>query len=54
VKNAAKKSSTACAYAASARIERRDRNSIRLDQSDSSHTHRSSDPSWADHAAAAR
>ena len=53
-KNAAKPSSTAVAYGATSRRRRRVRNSTRLDQSDSSQTHSSSEPSCEDHAAAAR
>jgi hypothetical protein len=54
VKNAPKPSSTAVAYGATSRRRRRTRNSTRLDHSDSSHTHSSSEPSCEDHAAAAR
>jgi hypothetical protein len=54
VKNAASPSRTAVAYGATSRTRRRVRNRIRLDHSDSSHTHSRSDPSWDDHSAAAR
>src|SRR4051794_36189404 len=53
-KNAPKPSSTAVAYGATSRSCRRVRKSTRLDQSDSSQSHRSSDPSCDDHAAATR
>ena len=54
VKKPANASSTACAQAATSNSRPRVSTSARLDHADSSHTHRSSDPSWADHAAAAR
>src|SRR4051812_50173634 len=53
-KNAPKPSSTAVAYGATSRSCRRGRESTRVDQSDSSHRHRSSGPSCDDHAAATR
>ena len=52
-KNAAKPSSTAVAHGATMRSARRVRNSTRLDHSDSSQSHSSSEPSCEDHAAAA-
>ena len=52
-KNEARPSSTAVAYGATRRSERRVRKSTRLDHSDSSHSHKSSEPSCEDHAAAA-
>ncbi len=54
LKKPPKPSSTAVAYGATSRILRRVRNSTRLDHSDSSHSHSSSEPSCEDHAAAAR
>ena len=53
-KKAAKPSRIAVAYGATRRSWRRVRNSTRLDHSDSSQTHSSSEPSCEDHAAAAR
>ncbi len=53
-KNAPKPSSTAVAYGATSRRRRRVRKSTRLDHIDSSQSHRSSEPSCEDHAAAAR
>ena len=50
-KNAAKPSSTAVAYGAISLTRPRVRNRTRLDHSDSSHTHSSSEPSCEDHAA---
>jgi len=52
VKKAAKASSTAVAYGAISRTRLRVRNRIRLDHSESRSTHRSSEPSCEDHAAA--
>src|SRR5437763_5448333 len=52
VKNAANPSSTAVAYGAISLMRLRVRNRIRLDHSDSSHTHSSSEPSCEDHGAA--
>jgi hypothetical protein len=52
-KKVAKPSSTAVAYGAISRTMRRDRWSTRLDHSDSSQTHSSSDPSCEDQTAVA-
>ena len=52
VKNAANPSSTAVAYGAISLTRLRVRNRTRLDHSDSSHTHSSSEPSCEDHGAA--
>jgi hypothetical protein len=52
VKKAAKPSRTAVAYGVISRARLRTRNRIRLDHSDSRNTHRSSEPSCEDHAAA--
>src|SRR3954453_6176714 len=53
-KNAPKPSSTAVAYGAMSRRRRRVRKITRLHHTDSSHSHRSSDPSCEDHDAATR
>ncbi len=50
-KNEANPSSTAVAYGAISLTRPRVKNNTRLDHSDSSHTHSSSDPSWDDHGA---
>ena len=53
-KNAPRPSSTAVAYGATSRSRRRVTNRIRLDHSDSSSSHSSSEPSCDDHTAVAR
>ena len=51
VKKAANPSRTAVAYGAISRTRCRVSRRIRLDHSDKSHTHRSSEPSWEDQGA---